>query len=660
MSNIEQNLKKILSSRYGKDVRQAIHDGIHDCYEDGKTGAVDLVARERINNLMANNNPTEGNSELLDIRVGADGKTYESAGEAVRGQIGSLSEEIDTLNQGGLILKEDFIGQKIDEWLDLHPEATTTVKDGSITLKKMSDDVLKIIEPVYTVKAEYLGFVGDDPDFDNANIFNSLPLDYPINILFDSKTYYFSEILITKENHNINFIGTISTSHGRISNNENVDRKGITYFAPFSSEQKYIIKIGGYSDFSIPEKLQDVYFSGWTCKYINFTGKTSKAIVCIEFCSCVSIDLNFTFCRSQLLYLNSTWEIFCDILRIRDVKLGDYTKSAIYFDNAHLSGSNISAIHIKLLDAEDFDCTLIYATRHSNFTASIIDSAMIECRYNTDDVSDYLMDINTFNELKFIPLFDLEFCDGISIGIINIQGLGYKYFDTSDGKYSFSIFRVYSRYTLSVGSISIPMSSPWIKLAETNSNKPESRDLGIINIGMFNFNPKSTYYSSTVNPGDKLPSELYYNARVRIGETEAIENPSEILYLGIGRYDPYDIYSITYQRLASENVCEGIEISNSLGIPAYKKYYTDNEVNKRITRNFVCAGSKISLLIQSQWTTNAIELHYVKGSSDNKIVLNGSKDVVKFINVDLKEIDYDYLYFYNGNGWTEILNMSIS
>lgn len=53
MSNIQQNLAKILSSRYGRDVRQSIHDGIHNCYEDGKAGSIDLVARELIQQKMS-------------------------------------------------------------------------------------------------------------------------------------------------------------------------------------------------------------------------------------------------------------------------------------------------------------------------------------------------------------------------------------------------------------------------------------------------------------------------------------------------------------------------------------------------------------------------------------------------------------------------------
>ena len=99
-SKIAQYLNKILEAVYGKDVRQGIHDAIWQCYEDGKTGAVDLVAREQIANLVANNNPTDGNSELIDIRVGADGKTYTSAGEAVRSQIiksiKSLNRKVDS------------------------------------------------------------------------------------------------------------------------------------------------------------------------------------------------------------------------------------------------------------------------------------------------------------------------------------------------------------------------------------------------------------------------------------------------------------------------------------------------------------------------------------------------------------------------------------
>lgn len=43
---ITEDLKAILQARYGKDVRQSIHDAIKQCYDDGKAGVIDLEARK--------------------------------------------------------------------------------------------------------------------------------------------------------------------------------------------------------------------------------------------------------------------------------------------------------------------------------------------------------------------------------------------------------------------------------------------------------------------------------------------------------------------------------------------------------------------------------------------------------------------------------------
>lgn len=108
-SNIQELLNAILNTKLGKDMRQAIHDGIEQCYEDGKVGAVDLVARQRIDNLTKlPEGSTTGDAELADIRVGFDGKNYTSAGEAVRAQAGQINETAEksyneTLNSGGIL-----------------------------------------------------------------------------------------------------------------------------------------------------------------------------------------------------------------------------------------------------------------------------------------------------------------------------------------------------------------------------------------------------------------------------------------------------------------------------------------------------------------------------------------------------------------------------
>lgn len=58
------------------------------------------TVNERVNNLVATDPGSTGdNAELLDIRVGSDGKTYPTAGDAVRVQVSELKSDIGNLNK---------------------------------------------------------------------------------------------------------------------------------------------------------------------------------------------------------------------------------------------------------------------------------------------------------------------------------------------------------------------------------------------------------------------------------------------------------------------------------------------------------------------------------------------------------------------------------
>lgn len=50
----------------------------------------------RMDNIIAGGTPTEGNTELIDIRVGANGFTYPTAGDAVRDQVTNIKNAVET------------------------------------------------------------------------------------------------------------------------------------------------------------------------------------------------------------------------------------------------------------------------------------------------------------------------------------------------------------------------------------------------------------------------------------------------------------------------------------------------------------------------------------------------------------------------------------
>lgn len=143
-SNIEQLLKQILDTKLGKDMRQAIHDGIEQCYEDGKVGAVDLVARQRIDNLAKlPEGSTTGDAALNDIRIGYDGTTYDTPGDAVRGQVETLHNDLDSIKSEKVhTFNTDFVSSDIYQFVDDSAYISGSyynISDGKIVIKNAPD-----------------------------------------------------------------------------------------------------------------------------------------------------------------------------------------------------------------------------------------------------------------------------------------------------------------------------------------------------------------------------------------------------------------------------------------------------------------------------------------------------------------------------------------
>lgn len=117
---------------------------------------------------------------------------------SLKEETGSLKEDLDKLNEGGLNLKDEVIEEDIRTWLDEHPEATTTVQDYSLTIDKMVIGTLGYVTP------EMFSAIGDGVTDDSDAIITALNSGY--EVVFNNKVYAVAK-KITITNKKVKFNG---------------------------------------------------------------------------------------------------------------------------------------------------------------------------------------------------------------------------------------------------------------------------------------------------------------------------------------------------------------------------------------------------------------------------------------------------------------------
>lgn len=128
---------------------------------------------------------------------------------AMTEQVSSLKEDLETLNEGGLNLKDEVIEEQINTWIDEHPEATTTVQDSSLEVVKFTDEAKKNI-----LNAQGLAYLSrycvdlemdEDGYYDLTEVIESLVEDTNINTVFIDVNVKSTKPIYMRDN--ISFVG---------------------------------------------------------------------------------------------------------------------------------------------------------------------------------------------------------------------------------------------------------------------------------------------------------------------------------------------------------------------------------------------------------------------------------------------------------------------
>lgn len=173
------------------------------------------VERKRIDNLAKlPSGSTTGDAELTDIRVGADGTTYDSAGAAVRGQVSSLKEDLGEYEKN-IVTEFEPYGNAVVTYENNDLKFSATHYSGTIWKKTLW--LQDIIDNVYISGILKCDEKVDIVLFNTSNEFKGQVGSIPLT----NGAYKYVECAVSKDS--INALGQSSFKLSFLSNSRKVE-----------------------------------------------------------------------------------------------------------------------------------------------------------------------------------------------------------------------------------------------------------------------------------------------------------------------------------------------------------------------------------------------------------------------------------------------------
>lgn len=177
MASIHENLSKIINAVFGRDIRQALHDGLDAINKETEstTSRQDYLDRkydEQIKNMTVQD---PSSAEIVDMRVAANGKTFEKAGDRLNyfdEQLGKNVRELDTkineVAEKGTTVEviERATKEEVERQIEDGSMALLTIEDKSLTDKKIKDKSInfELLDEDIQQKTKQLSLINQNID----------------------------------------------------------------------------------------------------------------------------------------------------------------------------------------------------------------------------------------------------------------------------------------------------------------------------------------------------------------------------------------------------------------------------------------------------------------------------------------------------------------